>query len=96
MAIVVSILLVRVPYSGLGCMGDFRELVALETWCWWFLGLGSGLRDYVLLCLRFLAICDGRRVLAALLLYVVVVVVIIVIIVTIVTIVIMVTRTVVE
>ena len=48
------------------------------------------LREYVLLCLRFLALCDGRRVLAALLLYVVVVVVIIVTIVTIVT------RTVVE
>ena len=78
-AIVVSILLVRVPYSGLGCMTDFRELVALETWFWWFLGLGSVLREYVLR--------DGRRVLAALLLYVVVVVVIIVIIVTIVTIV---------
>ena len=96
MAIVVSILLVRVPYSGLGCMGDFRELVALETWFWWFLGLGSVLREYVLLCLRFLALCDGRRVLAALLLYVVVVVVIIVIIVMIVTIVTIVTRTVVE
>ena len=84
-AIVVSILLVRVPYSGLGCMGDFRELVALETWFWWFLGLGSVLREYVLR--------DGRRVLAALLLYLVVVVVIIVMIVTIITIV---TRTVVE
>ena len=70
MAIVVSILLVRVPYSGLGCMGDFRELVALETWFWWFLGLGSVLREYVLR--------DGVQVLAALLLCVVIVVVIIV------------------
>ena len=78
----------RIPYSGLGWMGDFRELVALETWFWWFLGLGSVLREYVLR--------DGGRVLAALLLYVVVVIVIIVTIVTIITIVIIVTKTVVE
>ena len=93
----------KIPYSGLGWMGDFGELVALETpahpWVWWLLGLGSGLRDYMLLHLWFLAICDGRRVLAVLLLYVVIVIVIIVIIVTIVTIVtivIIVTKTVVE
>ena len=92
-AMVVSILLVRVPTPAWSVWGNFRELVALETWFWWFLGLGSVLREYVLLCLRFLAVCDGRRVLAALLLYVVVVVVIIVIIVTYV---IIITKTVVE
>ena len=93
---VVSILLLRVPYSGLGCMGNFRELVTLETWFWWFLGLGSVLREYVLLCLRFLALCDGRRVLAALLLYVVVLIIIIVISVTIITVLVIVTKAVVR
>ena len=79
----------KIPYSGLGWMGNFGELVALESpthiWVRWLMGLESGLRDYMLLHLWFLAICDGRRVLAALLLYVVVVIVIIVIIVIIIT-----------
>ena len=70
-------------------MGSLREPIVLEnlihTLVWWLLGLGSGLRDYILH-LWFLAVCNGRRVLAALLLYVVVMVVIIVISVTIVTI----------
>ena len=77
-------------------MGNFGEPIALENLIhplvWWLLGLGSGLRDYMLLHLWFLAICNGRRVLAALLLYVVVIIVIVVISVTIV---IIVTKTVV-
>ena len=83
------VLWLKIPYSGLGWMGNFGEPIALESlihpWVWWLLGLGSGLRDYMLLHLWFLVICDGRWVLAALLLYVVVVIVIIVIVVIIVT-----------
>ena len=89
----------EILYSGLGCMGNFEEPIALEnlihTLVWWLLGLGSGLRDYLLLHLWFLAVCNGRRVLAALLLYVVVLIIIIVISVTIVTILVIVTKTVV-
>ena len=85
----------RIPYSGLGCMGNFEEPIVLEnlihTLVWWLLGLGSGLRDYLLLHLWFLAVCNGRRVL----LYVVVLIIIIVISVTIVTIIVIVTKTVV-
>ena len=80
-------------------MGNFGEPIVLENLIrplvWWLLGLGSGLRDYMLLHLWFLAICNGRRVLAALLLYVVVMIIIIVISVTIVTIIVIVTKTVV-
>ena len=54
--------------------------------------MGSGLRDYMLLHLWVFAICNGRRGLAALLLYVVLIIVIVVISVTIV---IIVTKTVV-
>ena len=80
-------------------MRNFGEPIALENLIhplvWWLLGLGSGLRDYILLHLWFLAVCNGRRVLAALLLYVVVMIVIIVISVPIVTIIVIVTKTVV-
>ena len=80
----------EILYSGLGCMGNF-----VHTLVWWLLGLWSGLRDYLLLHLWFLAVCNGRQVLAALLLYMVVIIVIVIISVTIVTIVIIVTKTVV-
>ena len=80
-------------------MESFREPIVVENLVHplvrWLLGLGSGLRDYILLHLWFLAVCNGRQVLAALLLYVVVMVVIIVISVTIVTIIVIVTKTVV-
>ena len=80
-------------------MGSFGEPIVLENLVhplvWWLLGLGSGLRDYILLHLWFLAVCHGRRVLAALLLYVVVLIIIIVISVTIVTVLVIVPRTVV-
>ena len=76
----------KIPYSGLGLMGNFGEPIALENLIhplvWWLLGLRSGLRDYVFIHLWFLAVYHGRRVLAALLLYVVVLIIIIVPIVT--------------
>ena len=61
-------------------MGSFGEPIALENLIhplvWWLLGLRSGLRDYVFIHLWFLAVYHGRRVLAALLLYVMILIIV--------------------